>query len=55
MAGPYRRTQTELYRSPRNLVRLFLIQKQQELGIEISPEAVVDRARQMLGSMPAGR
>ncbi len=35
------------------LVRLFLIQKQKDLGIEISSEAIVNRARQMLGSMPA--
>lgn len=34
-------------------VRLFLIQKQKDLGIEISPEAIVKRAQQMLGSMPA--
>ncbi|HZQ48156.1 MAG TPA: SurA N-terminal domain-containing protein, partial [Verrucomicrobiae bacterium] len=34
-------------------VRLFLIQKQKELGIEIGPDAVLARARQMLGSMPA--
>lgn len=34
-------------------VRLFLIQKQKDLGIEISSDAIVNRARQMLGSMPA--
>ncbi len=37
---------------PQIYQRLFMIQKMRELGIEISQKAAVDRARQMLGSMP---
>ena len=36
-------------------VRLFMIQQQKALGIEISTEAVVARAKQMLGPLPPSK